>query len=102
MAIKKTFSAISDFSIGDLPQMNEFIKKWCARHSNPYNAILHAIGIPASVAGVVMLFYLKFLTGIALILFGYALQVAGHIFEGTQVGEVMLIKKIGEKLFGKK
>ncbi len=82
--------------------MNEFIKKWCARHSNPYNAVLHAIGIPATIIGVIMFFYLKFLLGFGLIFFGYVLQVVGHIFEGSEVGEVMLIKKIGEKLFSKK
>ncbi|MEW6535471.1 MAG: Mpo1-like protein [Candidatus Auribacterota bacterium] len=74
--------------------MKEFIQKWCSRHSHPVNAVLHAIGIPATIVGVVMACYGKFLLAIALIVFGYVLQVVGHVVEGTEVGELMLIKKI--------
>lgn len=79
--------------------MNEFIKKWCARHSNPINAVLHALGIPAAVAGVVLFFYAHFILGLLLLFLGYVLQVVGHVFEGTEVGELMLIRHIITKIF---
>jgi len=80
--------------------MSDFIKKWTARHSNRKNAILHAIGIPMTIVGVVFLCYQRFLVGILLILLGYVMQVVGHVFEGSEVGELMLIKSVLKKLSG--
>jgi hypothetical protein len=83
--------------------MSELIKQWCARHSHPINAVLHVIGIPAaSFVGPTLLFYRQFLWGFSLIVVGYAIQIIGHKVEGSQVGELMAIKAIFNKLFSKK
>lgn len=80
--------------------MSDFIKKWTARHTNRKNAVLHAIGIPMTIIAGPFLYHRKFLLGISLILLGYVLQVVGHVFEGSEVGEIMLIKSILKKISG--
>ena len=80
--------------------MSDFIKKWCARHTDKKNAILHAIGIPMTIIGTGVLCYRRFVTGILLIFLGYVMQVVGHLFEGSEVGEIMLIKSALKKIDG--
>lgn len=55
---------------------------------------MHAVGIPAAVLGVVALFLHLWLWAIAGLLAGYVLQVLGHVLEGTEVGELMLLRKV--------
>lgn len=79
-----------------------FIVHWCSRHSHPVNAVLHAIGIPATIVGLVFICIGSILTGILLIIGGYILQIIGHVVEGSEVGELMLFKSIFERLASRK
>ncbi|MDX9703194.1 MAG: DUF962 domain-containing protein [Candidatus Auribacterota bacterium] len=79
--------------------MKTIIEKWVSRHSHPINAILHIIGIPATFIGGGVAFSGYVITGILLFVGGYAIQIIGHKIEGSEVGELMLFKHIGAKLF---
>ncbi len=82
--------------------MSAFIEKWVSRHRHPINAILHFIGIPATFIGGGVAFSGHVVTGIILFVGGYAVQIIGHWIEGSEVGELMILKHIGAKLFGSK
>lgn len=60
--------------------------QWRARHQLPLNLALHLGGIPLVVAGIVLLF-VAWYWGVALIVLGYLLQYLGHQAEGNDVGE---------------
>lgn len=61
------------------------------------NYLLHVIGIPMVVAGLVAMVLAWWKLGIVLFVVGYALQFWGHAVEGNEVGEVTLLKKIFKK-----
>ena len=71
------------------------------RHQDRTSFVLHMIGIPMTIAAVVLLIVCM-LTGAAvwlwpaagLFVVGYALQFVGHAFEGNDAGEMILIKKL--------
>ncbi len=70
------------------------LDRWLGRHQTGPNRLLHSLGIPATIVGVVLLFrQLWWLAGVCLVA-GYVLQVIGHYLEGSRVGEVILLKKI--------
>ncbi len=73
-------------------------KSWAIRHVHPTNFTLHLFGIPMAVLGLILLFFNGVLLGIVLFVAGYLLQIIGHRIEGNEVGEWILIKKIGEKM----
>jgi hypothetical protein len=70
------------------------LRNWLERHRHPFNRGIHLLGIPAAVAGVVMLFWLPWYFGVAALVVGYALQYAGHAVEGNDVGEWAAIKRV--------
>ena len=82
--------------------MNEFIRKWCARHSHPVNAVLHIIGIPATMIGGLLFLSKPLIVGIIWIVAGYGVQIIGHMIEGSEMGELMVFKQIYNKLFSSK
>ena len=77
-----------------------WLTNWLQRHQNPVSRTLHAIGIPLTVAAVV-------LAGVqlyewrwdlwwrpaGLLAGGYLLQWIGHRIEGNDMGEVILVKR---------
>ncbi len=79
---------------------NRLVAHWLERHRNPVSFLLHIIGIPPTILGVmlfsiyVVLFSLPIFI-LALILFfgGYLLQFAGHALEGTDPGEIIYFKR---------
>ena len=74
--------------------LKQFLQRWLARHEKPANRLLHTIGIPATIVGVVLLCLHLWLAGVLCIVAGYVLQVIGHSTEGSKVGELILLKKI--------
>lgn len=76
------------------------VVNWLARHRDPKSLLLHLIGIPPTILGLIFvpiyLFLISipiFLLALALFLGGYALQFLGHALDGTEPGEWTLIKK---------
>ncbi len=80
--------------------MPVWLKRWLERHQNPLSLALHIVGIPLTVAALV-------LAGLqlaawrwdlwwrpaGLILVGYGLQWIGHVIEGNDMGEIILVKR---------
>ena len=58
------------------------------------NFWLHVVGIPATVAAVVLAVQTFWLAGVALFVAGYALQFIGHAVEGNSSGEAMLARRL--------
>lgn len=67
---------------------------WRARHREPFNFALHLIGIPLTVAGVVLFFFQPWYWAVGLFILGYVLQYLGHLYEGNDLGEWAAIKKL--------
>ena len=80
--------------------MPGWLSNWLDRHQHPASVALHAVGIPLTIAAVV-------LAGVQLargqwplwwrptllLVIGYLLQWIGHRVEGNDMGEVILIKR---------
>ena len=73
------------------------LRNWRQRHQHPFNFAIHLIGIPMTVAGVVVLFLLPWnlwYAGVGLFILGYVLQYLGHRVEGNDLGEWAGIKRL--------
>lgn len=78
-----------------------WLRNWFERHQLPLSRGLHYVGIPLTIAAVVVagvqLYQWRWdlwwrpavLLGV-----GYLLQVIGHLREGNDMGEVILVKKL--------
>lgn len=76
------------------------VTHWQERHPFPFSFILHMIGIPPTILGALLIpvyLYLLswpiFLFALASFVGGYAIQFAGHAWEGTTPGELIYFKK---------
>jgi hypothetical protein len=76
------------------------VQHWLQRHPSAPSFILHMIGIPPTILGVLFVsIYLTLLSlpifylALALFVGGYLLQFAGHILEGTDAGEIIYFKR---------
>lgn len=78
-----------------------WLENWLDRHRNPASFWLHMLGIPLTIAALILagwqlahgqwpLWWRPCL----LLVVGYLLQWIGHRIEGNDMGEVILIKKI--------
>jgi uncharacterized membrane protein YGL010W len=70
------------------------------RHRDPASFALHMVGIPPTILGVLMIpIYVLlvsaplFLVALALFVGGYLIQFLGHALEGTDPGEIILLKR---------
>jgi len=76
------------------------VQGWIARHRDPTSFVLHMIGIPPTILGVLMIPIYSFavsmplfLLALALFCGGYMVQFLGHAIEGTDPGEIILLKR---------
>ena len=76
------------------------VQHWLRRHHSYTSFVLHMIGIPPTILGVLFVpIYLTllslpiFLVALALFIGGYLLQFAGHVLEGTDPGEIIYFKR---------
>jgi uncharacterized membrane protein YGL010W len=77
-----------------------FVRDWLERHRAPASFWLHMLGIPATILGglllpvfVVLLSPAIFLFALAIFVGGYLIQFLGHAIEGSEPGEVTLLRK---------
>lgn len=68
--------------------------KWAVRHTNRLNLVMHAVGIPLTVAALPALVFNGVPLAAGLFVAGYALQFIGHAIEGNKSGEQMLFEKL--------
>ncbi len=69
-------------------------RNWLVRHRTRANFWLHIFGIPMAFAGVAMLFVAPWYWGVGAIVLGYLPQWVGHQFEGNDMGELILVKRL--------
>jgi len=80
-------------------------------HTNPWNKVLHALGIPTVIAGIVLACLTWWRLGLALFVGGWILLFAGHGVEGNKpaffqgvvyflVGPIWIAKELKDALFG--
>ncbi len=75
--------------------LRRFVLNYIKRHQNRANQVLHIIGVPLTfVVSVIFLFQEKSLWALCAFIGGYFLQFAGHVIEGNDAGEVVLIKRM--------
>jgi hypothetical protein len=70
------------------------LDNWLSRHRNPVSFWMHMVGVPMTVAAVVVAVMGYVLAGVGLFVAGYALQFLGHAIEGNRSGEEMLVRKL--------
>jgi hypothetical protein len=74
--------------------LRKAVRNWRERHRHPFNFAIHMLGIPAAIAGVLLLFFLPWYWGVGCFIFGYLLQYIGHQVEGNDVGEWAAVKRL--------
>ena len=73
--------------------LRRWLSNWLERHQRPFNRAIHAVGVPLTLAGVVLLFVLPWYWGVGAFVAGYLLQWIGHLVEGNDMGELIPIKR---------
>jgi len=80
--------------------MPGWLRNWLQRHQHPVSLVLHLIGIPLTIAMIPLAIvqwseqrWNLWWRPPALLVAGYALQWLGHVIEGNDMGEVILVKK---------
>ena len=76
-------------------------ENWLQRHQSPLSFWLHLVGIPLTIAAVILAGYQLYLwrwelwyRPVLLLAVGYLLQFLGHLYEGNDMGEVILVKRL--------
>ncbi|MBV8078284.1 MAG: DUF962 domain-containing protein [Planctomycetaceae bacterium] len=76
------------------------VQNWFERHRDPGSFVLHMIGIPPTILGVLMIPIYVFLFSVPLFLFalacfvgGYLIQFLGHALDRTEPGELTYLKR---------
>ena len=79
---------------------SNLVINWIERHRNPVSFVLHMIGIPPTLLGVMLIpvyvYCLSvpiFLFALALFVGGYLVQFLGHALERTDPGEIIYFKR---------
>ena len=94
-----------------MPSLDQFMAQYDHEHTNPWNKVMHGIGIPIILAGVVLAVFTYWRLGLALFVAGWILLFAGHRIEGNRpaffqgliyllVGPIWIAKEIKEVLIG--
>lgn len=80
--------------------MPQWLQRWLDRHQHPVSRVLHLLGIPMTIAALI-------LAGVQLadwrwdlwwrparlLVLGYLLQWIGHLIEGNDMGELIVFKR---------
>jgi hypothetical protein len=75
--------------------LSRFVKNYIERHQVPANQLLHLVGVPLTfVVSVILLTRDESAWAAGAFVGGYVLQFIGHIIEGNDAGETILIKKL--------
>jgi uncharacterized membrane protein YGL010W len=94
-----------------MPGLETYMDRYDREHHNRWNKLLHGIGIPMILAGIVLLF-IRWQWGLGLFAGGWVLLFTGHKIEGNNpaffqgpiyflVGPLWVAKELKEALFGR-
>ena len=95
-----------------MPGMNEYMSRYDHEHTNVWNRVLHGVGIPCIIAGLVLLVLLRWQLGLGLFVGGWVLLFLGHRIEGNNpaffqgpvyflVGPLWVAKELKDALLGR-
>lgn len=82
-----------------------WLDAWLERHQSGVSFWLHVVGIPLTIACPILALWQLYAAQtdpaqwglwwrpVALLVVGYLLQYIGHVYEGNDMGEVILVKK---------
>ncbi len=95
-----------------MASLDKYMAQYDEEHTNALNKVLHGIGIPMILAGIVLLILTFWRIGLALFVGGRAAPFLGHRIEGNKpaffqgaiyflVGPVWIAKEIKDALLGK-
>jgi hypothetical protein len=94
-----------------MTEVNKYMARYDHEHTNAWNKILHGIGIPVIIAGVILAIFTYWKIGLAMFVAGWLLLFLGHRIEGNKpavfqgpiyflVGPIWVLKEIKDALFG--
>jgi len=94
-----------------MPGLDKYMAQYDHEHTNPWNKVMHAIGIPIILAGIILVALTFWRTGLAFFVAGWILLFAGHRIEGNKpaffqglvyflVGPIWVAKEIKDALLG--
>jgi uncharacterized membrane protein YGL010W len=94
-----------------MPSLERYMAQYDHEHTNRWNKVLHGIGIPIIIAGIVLACFTWWRTGLALFVSGWILLFAGHRIEGNKpaffqgviyflVGPIWMLKELKDALWG--
>lgn len=95
-----------------MASLSGYMARYDHEHRNRWNKILHGIGIPLVIAGLILLLVLDWEIGLTCFAAGWILLFGGHRIEGNHpaffqgliyflVGPLWIAKEIKEALFGR-
>jgi len=94
-----------------MPGLDKYMAQYDHEHTNPWNKVMHAIGIPIILAGIILVALTFWRAGLAFFVAGWILLFAGHRIEGNKpaffqglvyflVGPIWVAKEIRDALLG--
>ncbi|MGA8405540.1 MAG: DUF962 domain-containing protein [Candidatus Acidiferrales bacterium] len=94
-----------------MPTLDKYMTQYDHEHTNVWNKVLHGIGIPIILAGIVLAILTFWRIGLALFVGGWILLLAGHRIEGNKpaffqgliyflVGPIWVAEEIKDAIFG--
>ncbi len=94
-----------------MPTLDHYMAQYGHEHTNLWNKLLHGIGIPIILAGLVLFALLRWRLGLPLVVGGWILLFLGHHIEGNKpaffqgviyflVGPIWVAKEIRDAVFG--
>jgi len=66
-----------------MPGLARYMSQYDHEHSSGWNKLLHGVGIPMILAGIVLLIFMKWIWGAAFFTGGWVLLLLGHRIEGN-------------------
>jgi uncharacterized membrane protein YGL010W len=96
-----------------MPGLEKYMAQYDHEHTNVWNKVMHGVGIPIIIVGIVLACFTFWRTGLALFLGGWILLLAGHRIEGNKpaffqgliyflVGPIWVAKELKDAILGYK
>jgi uncharacterized membrane protein YGL010W len=94
-----------------MASFSKYMSQYDHEHTNPWNKLMHGIGIPIIIAGILLAVFTYWRLGLALFVAGWILLFAGHRIEGNKpaffqgvicflVGPIWIAKELKDTLLG--
>jgi uncharacterized membrane protein YGL010W len=94
-----------------MPALDKYMAQYDHEHTNVWNKVMHGIGIPIIIVGIVLAIFTFWRTGLALFVAGWVLLLTGHRIEGNKpaffqgliyflVGPIWVAKEIKDAILG--